>query len=188
MACDDDFPFIVTFNFGPSDIRGISMWDDHDQHRHEWFLNPGPRRVGSASSVQTGKVAVDVFVETFWRFLEKCEGGVRLVKKEQFVPFGFGRRVCMGEALAKDTLLIFFATLIKQLRWLPIDKGAKDYLIEGLRSRRPTWNLTQKTTRTVSLSYQNHILSTSNKFIVNKHARHSMCAIGNLLDNYVLKK
>ena len=41
---------------------------------------------------------------------------MRLVKREQFVPFGFGRRVCMGEALAKDTLLIFFATLVKQLR------------------------------------------------------------------------
>ena len=52
----------------------------------------------------------------FRRFLENCEAGVRLVKKEQFVPFGFGRRVCMGEALAKDTLLIFFATLIKQIR------------------------------------------------------------------------
>jgi len=51
------------------------------------------------------------------RFLEKCDGGVRLVKREQFVPFGFGRRVCMGEALAKDTLLIFFATLVKQLRF-----------------------------------------------------------------------
>merc|ERR1719397_1762811 len=51
------------------------------------------------------------------RFLENCEGGVRLVKKEQFVPFGFGRRVCMGEALAKDTLTIFFATLIKQIRF-----------------------------------------------------------------------
>ena len=48
--------------------------------------------------------------------MEKCDGGVRLVKREQFVPFGFGRRVCMGEALAKDTLLIFFATLVKQLR------------------------------------------------------------------------
>ena len=52
------------------------------------------------------------------RFLERTEtGDWRLVKKEQFVPYGFGRRVCMGESLARDTLLIFFSTLVKQLQF-----------------------------------------------------------------------
>ena len=40
--------------------------------------------------------------------------------------------------------------------------------IEGLRSPRLTGNLTQKITLMVSLSYQNRIMSTSNKFILNK--------------------
>ena len=98
-----------------------------------------------------------------------------MVKKEQFVPFGFGRRVCMGEALAKDTLTIFFATLVKQLRWLPRTLSLNVYNdhIEGLRSLRATWNLTQKNLLTVSLSYLNLTTSTSNLFIVNKQACHS---------------
>ena len=50
------------------------------------------------------------------RFLEMFEGGRRLVKKDQFVPFGFGRRVCMGESLARDNLLIFLTTLLKHIR------------------------------------------------------------------------
>ena len=32
------------------------------------------------------------------------------------MPYGFGRRVCLGESLAKDTLRIFFATLVKHIR------------------------------------------------------------------------
>jgi len=51
------------------------------------------------------------------RFLELFEGRWRLVKKEQFVPFGFGRRVCMGESLARDNLFIFLSTLIKHIRF-----------------------------------------------------------------------
>jgi len=53
------------------------------------------------------------------RFLEKTDKGSswQLVKKERFVPYGFGRRVCLGESLAKDTLRIFFATLVKHIRF-----------------------------------------------------------------------
>ena len=54
------------------------------------------------------------------RFLEMFEGGRRLVKKDQFVPFGFGRRVCMGESLARDNLLIFLTTLLKHIRFVKI--------------------------------------------------------------------
>ena len=50
------------------------------------------------------------------RFLERSGDSWRLLKKDRFVPYGFGRRVCMGEALARDTLLIFFSTLVKHLR------------------------------------------------------------------------
>ena len=54
------------------------------------------------------------------RFLELFEGRWRLVKKEQFVPFGFGRRVCMGESLARDNLFIFLSTLLKHIRFINI--------------------------------------------------------------------
>ena len=46
------------------------------------------------------------------RFLE----GNRLIKHQQFVPFGLGRRACMGERLAGDTLKIFLTTLIKNIK------------------------------------------------------------------------
>ena len=49
------------------------------------------------------------------RFLEKTEEGLKVCKNERFVPYGIGRRICMGESLAKDTLFIFVTTLIKNL-------------------------------------------------------------------------
>jgi len=62
------------------------------------------------------------------RFLEKTDiGAWQLVKKDRFVPYGFGRRVCLGEALAKDTLRIFFATLVKHIRFTdPVSHPAPD--------------------------------------------------------------
>ena len=45
------------------------------------------------------------------RFLN--EDGTKVIKPERFVPFGFGKRMCMGEALAKAELLILTTTLIQ---------------------------------------------------------------------------
>merc|ERR1712080_593414 len=58
-------------------MRDSRYWDDHDQFRPERFLS------------------------------RTADGDWKLVKKEQFVPYGLGRRVCMGESLARDTLLSF---------------------------------------------------------------------------------
>ena len=38
-----------------------------------------------------------------------------MVKHERFVPYGFGKRMCMGESLAKDTLFVFLASLLQRL-------------------------------------------------------------------------
>lgn len=54
------------------------------------------------------------------RFLERDEEGKATIqRKEQFVPYGMGRRVCMGESLAKNTLFIFVANLVKNFRFEP---------------------------------------------------------------------
>ena len=37
-------------------------------------------------------------------------------KKEQFVPYGMGKRVCMGETLAKNELFIFFTLILQNLK------------------------------------------------------------------------
>ena len=51
------------------------------------------------------------------RFLQKIDMETKLVKKDMFVPYGMGRRICMGESLAKDTLFIFFTNLVKYLEF-----------------------------------------------------------------------
>ena len=42
--------------------------------------------------------------------------GNSTIKKDQFIPFGFGKRVCMGESLAKAELFIFSAMIIQSLK------------------------------------------------------------------------
>merc|ERR1711951_110629 len=51
------------------------------------------------------------------RFLQETDSGLKLIRHEQFVPYGIGRRICMGESLAKDTLFIFTANLVKNLKF-----------------------------------------------------------------------
>ncbi|BFZ12387.1 hypothetical protein BsWGS_15427 [Bradybaena similaris] len=52
------------------------------------------------------------------RFLDS-EGN--LVVPEQFVPFSLGRRVCLGESLAKMELFLFLSALIQRFEFLPAD-------------------------------------------------------------------
>ena len=59
------------------------------------------------------------------RFLEKTDAGWRVVKREMFVPYGMGRRICMGESLARDTLFIFVTTLLKCLKFENPNKHPK---------------------------------------------------------------
>ena len=52
------------------------------------------------------------------RFLEPDEdgGGVKGVKiPEQFLPFGVGRRVCLGESLARQELFIMIVRMIQKI-------------------------------------------------------------------------
>ena len=44
-----------------------------------------------------------------------------VLKKELFVPFGIGKRICMGESLAKNELFIFFVRLLQRLEFTVTD-------------------------------------------------------------------
>ena len=46
------------------------------------------------------------------RFLDENN---KIKRYEQFVPFGIGKRICMGETLAKNEMFIFFVRLIQRL-------------------------------------------------------------------------
>ena len=48
------------------------------------------------------------------RFLN--ENQTEIVKKDRFIPFGFGKRVCMGETLAKAELWLFFVSILKRFK------------------------------------------------------------------------
>ena len=48
------------------------------------------------------------------RFLIKNGQSFKLDRKEQFIPFGFGKRVCMGENFAKAELWLFFTSILQR--------------------------------------------------------------------------
>ena len=37
-------------------------------------------------------------------------------KPEQFVPFGIGKRICMGESLARNEIFIFFIMILQHYK------------------------------------------------------------------------
>ncbi|XP_070543894.1 steroid 17-alpha-hydroxylase/17,20 lyase-like isoform X2 [Ptychodera flava] len=51
------------------------------------------------------------------RFLD--EDGQALPKQDSFLPFSAGRRVCVGEVLAKNEMLLIFTCLFQQFTFLP---------------------------------------------------------------------
>ena len=42
--------------------------------------------------------------------------------KDEFVPFSFGRRACLGESLAKAELFLFISAVCQRFDILPVDK------------------------------------------------------------------
>ncbi|XP_067664353.1 cytochrome P450 2U1-like [Haliotis asinina] len=53
------------------------------------------------------------------RFLDD-EG--KYLKKDEFIPFSMGRRVCLGESMARMELFLFLVAMIQRFQFLP-DKG-----------------------------------------------------------------
>ncbi|KAM9339278.1 cytochrome P450 2K4-like [Symphorus nematophorus] len=52
----------------------------------------------------------------------------KFVKPEAFMPFSAGRRICLGESLAKMELFIFFTTLLQHFRFTPPPGVSEDDL------------------------------------------------------------
>ena len=43
----------------------------------------------------------------------------RFVKNDRLIPFGIGKRSCMGELLARNEIFLFTVNLVQKLRFLP---------------------------------------------------------------------
>ena len=52
--------------------------------------------------------------------------------KDQFVPFGMGKRICMGEALARSELFMFTALILQNFRTDPLKLPALNWTDEPL--------------------------------------------------------
>ena len=54
-------------------------------------------------------------------------------KNEQVVPFGIGKRVCMGDTLAKNELFIFFVRMLQRITFHETaNKTSLDNVIRGI--------------------------------------------------------
>lgn len=53
------------------------------------------------------------------RFLD-ADG--KFVKDEWMIPFGMGKRMCLGEVLARSVVFLFFTSIVQEF-WLSVPEG-----------------------------------------------------------------
>ena len=49
----------------------------------------------------------------------------RYLNNERMIPFGIGKRACMGELLARNEVFLFTANLVQRMKFLPPKNHSK---------------------------------------------------------------
>ncbi|KAK6165426.1 hypothetical protein SNE40_022354 [Patella caerulea] len=100
-------------------IFGLPHTVDEDIIFHGYHMPKGTVIIPNLDSVLSDdKIWGDPDVFRPGRFLD--ENG-QLVKREEFIPFSIGRRICLAESLAKMELFLFMTTLIQRFEFKPVD-------------------------------------------------------------------
>ncbi|XP_076465283.1 cytochrome P450 2U1-like isoform X4 [Babylonia areolata] len=47
----------------------------------------------------------------------------KLIRSDELIPFSMGRRMCLGESLARMEMFLYLATLVQHFRFLPVEEG-----------------------------------------------------------------
>ncbi|XP_059834790.1 uncharacterized protein LOC132398969 [Hypanus sabinus] len=83
-----------------------------DTHFREYFIPKGMQIIPLLSSVLRDKTQWETPDDFNPSHFLDAEG--RFVKRDAFIPFSAGRRICIGESLAKMELFLFFTTLMQR--------------------------------------------------------------------------
>ncbi|XP_060084088.1 cytochrome P450 2C3-like [Ylistrum balloti] len=119
-----DMPYIeatITEILRCGDIAplGLAHATSVDVHFNGYIIPKGAMLIPSITSVHKDPElfpAPEKFKPS--RFLDK-DG--KLQRTEHVIPFFFGRRVCMGEALARSELFLFITSMVQRIQFKPVD-------------------------------------------------------------------
>ncbi|XP_050419280.2 cytochrome P450 2D14-like [Patella vulgata] len=100
-------------------VFGLPHSVDEDIIFHGYHMPKGTVVIPNLDSVLSDdKIWGDPDVFRPDRFLD--ENG-QLVKREEFIPFSMGRRICLAEYMAKMELFLFMTTLMQRFEFKPVD-------------------------------------------------------------------
>ncbi|XP_020391473.1 cytochrome P450 2K1-like [Rhincodon typus] len=95
-----------------------------DTHFRGFFIPKGMQVIPLLSSVLYDKTQWEKPNEFNPSHFLDAEG--RFVKREAFMPFSAGRRICLGESLAKMELFLFFTTLMQRFSFRALPTAPLD--------------------------------------------------------------
>ncbi|XP_055957962.1 cytochrome P450 2J2-like [Patella vulgata] len=100
-------------------MTGIPHAVSEDTRFHGYHFPKDAIIIPNADAVLTDdKIWGDADVFRPERFIDS---NGKVIKKDELIPFSTGRRICLGESLAKMELFLFVTTLVQRFEFKPVD-------------------------------------------------------------------